>query len=53
VKAGSLVALVTPMKPDGAIDEAALRSLLRWHVAASTDGLVVLGTTGEVSDDRK
>lgn len=49
IKPGSMVALVTPMKPDGAIDEQQLRDLLRWHVACETDGVVVLGTTGEVS----
>ena len=48
VKPGSMVALVTPMKPDGAIDEQQLRDILRWHVACETDGVVVLGTTGEV-----
>lgn len=42
------MALVTPMKPDGAIDEQQLRDILRWHVACETDGVVVLGTTGEV-----
>jgi len=44
---GSLVALVTPMKPDGAIDEAALRALVEWHIAEGTDGIVAVGTTGE------
>lgn len=44
---GSLVALVTPMQPDGALDYAAYRALIDWHVAEGTDGLVVVGTTGE------
>lgn len=44
---GSLVAIVTPMKPDGAIDLAHFRSLIDWHVAEGTDGIVVVGTTGE------
>ena len=44
---GSLVANVTPMKPDGAIDLARFRSLIDWHVAEGTDGIVVVGTTGE------
>jgi hypothetical protein len=44
-----MVALVTPFKPTGEIDEKALRSLLQWHIDSKTDGLVVLGTTGEVS----
>lgn len=43
-----MVALVTPFKPTGEIDEKALRSLLQWHIDSKTDGLVVLGTTGEV-----
>jgi len=44
---GSLVALVTPMQPDGSLDYAAYRSLIDWHVAEGTDALVVVGTTGE------
>lgn len=44
-----MVALVTPFTPTGEIDEKALRSLLQWHIDSKTDGLVVLGTTGEVS----
>ncbi len=44
---GSLVALVTPMTPDGAVDEAALASLVEWQIAEGTDGIVAVGTTGE------
>ncbi len=44
---GSLVALVTPMQPGGAIDYASLAGLVEWHIASKTDGLVILGTTGE------
>jgi 4-hydroxy-tetrahydrodipicolinate synthase len=44
---GSLVALVTPMTEDGAIDAAALRRLVDWHVTQGTDGIVAVGTTGE------
>jgi 4-hydroxy-tetrahydrodipicolinate synthase len=44
---GSLVAIVTPMKQDGALDLAAFRKLIDWHVAEGTDGIVVVGTTGE------
>jgi len=44
---GSLVALVTPMQPDGALDRDAYRALIDWHVAEGTDALVVVGTTGE------
>jgi 4-hydroxy-tetrahydrodipicolinate synthase len=44
---GSLVAIVTPMHPDGALDFAALRRLLDWHVAQGTHGIVIVGTSGE------
>jgi len=44
---GSLVALVTPMHPDGALDREAYRALIDWHVEQGTDALVVVGTTGE------
>jgi 4-hydroxy-tetrahydrodipicolinate synthase len=44
---GSLVAIVTPMHPDGAIDWAAWERLLALHLAAGTSGIVVGGTTGE------
>jgi 4-hydroxy-tetrahydrodipicolinate synthase len=44
---GSLVAIVTPMHEDGTLDIAALRALIDWHVAEGTDGIVVVGTTGE------
>ncbi|HET9699629.1 MAG TPA: dihydrodipicolinate synthase family protein, partial [Burkholderiales bacterium] len=44
---GSLVAIVTPMQADGALDIPGFRSLLDWHIAEGTDGIVVVGTTGE------
>lgn len=44
---GSLVAIVTPMTGDGAVDYAALGRLIELHIEAGTDGLVVAGTTGE------
>ena len=47
--AGSLVALATPMTNDGLLDIPALRSVLQWHKAEGTDGVVILGTTGEAS----
>ncbi|HEX6143227.1 MAG TPA: 4-hydroxy-tetrahydrodipicolinate synthase [Geminicoccaceae bacterium] len=43
---GSIVALVTPFR-NGVVDEPALRSLVEWHVAEGTHGLVPVGTTGE------
>ncbi|WP_269496083.1 4-hydroxy-tetrahydrodipicolinate synthase [Castellaniella sp. S9] len=44
---GSMVALVTPMHPDGRLDMEAFRKLIDWHVEQGTDGLVVVGTSGE------
>lgn len=44
---GSIVALVTPMKADGAVDFEALESLVEWHIAEGTHGIVPMGTTGE------
>ena len=44
---GSIVALVTPMREDGSVDETALRALIDWHVAEGTDCIGVVGTTGE------
>lgn len=45
---GSIPALVTPMTGDGGIDFDAFRTLLDWHVAEGSDGVVIAGTTGEV-----
>lgn len=44
---GSLVAIVTPMLEDGRLDIPRFKSLIDWHVAEGTDGIVVVGTTGE------
>ena len=44
---GSLVAIVTPMQDDGSLDLPALKRLIDWHVAEGTDGIVIVGTTGE------
>ncbi|MEQ1598178.1 MAG: 4-hydroxy-tetrahydrodipicolinate synthase [Methylotenera sp.] len=44
---GSMVAIVTPMLDDGSLDLDALRALIDWHVEAGTDGIVIVGTTGE------
>jgi 4-hydroxy-tetrahydrodipicolinate synthase len=44
---GSLVAIVTPMLADGALDIPRLKALIDWHVAEGTDGIVIVGTTGE------
>ena len=44
---GSIVAIVTPMFPDGAVDWDSLAALVEWHIAEGTDGIVAVGTTGE------
>lgn len=44
---GSIVALVTPMHPDGSVDYDALGRLIDWHIAEGTDCIGVVGTTGE------
>jgi 4-hydroxy-tetrahydrodipicolinate synthase len=44
---GSIVAIVTPMFEDGSLDREGLRKLIDWHIAEGTDGLVIVGTTGE------
>jgi 4-hydroxy-tetrahydrodipicolinate synthase len=44
--AGLTVALVTPFK-NGAVDEAALRKLVDFHVESGTDCVSPVGTTGE------
>jgi 4-hydroxy-tetrahydrodipicolinate synthase len=45
--AGSLVAIVTPMHADGSLDFQRFRGLLDWHISEGTDGIVVVGTSGE------
>jgi 4-hydroxy-tetrahydrodipicolinate synthase len=44
---GSIVAIVTPMHEDGSLDLPGLRKLIDWHIAEGTDGIVIVGTTGE------
>ncbi|MGC4062905.1 MAG: 4-hydroxy-tetrahydrodipicolinate synthase [Aquabacterium sp.] len=44
---GSIVALVTPMHPDGSVDYDSLRALIDWHIAEGTNCIGVVGTTGE------
>ena len=44
---GSIVALVTPFTEQGNVDYAALEDLINWHVEQGSDGLVIMGTTGE------
>lgn len=44
---GSIVAIVTPMQADGAVDYKCLEALVEWHISEGTDGIVAVGTTGE------
>ena len=44
---GSMVAIVTPMHQDGSLDLDAFRGLIDFHIEQGTDGIVVVGTTGE------
>jgi len=44
---GSIVAIVTPMLDDGAVDFDALKKLVKFHIDAGTDAIVSVGTTGE------
>ncbi|MGR8930108.1 MAG: 4-hydroxy-tetrahydrodipicolinate synthase [Gammaproteobacteria bacterium] len=44
---GSIVALVTPMFEDGALDDASLKRLVEFHIEQGTDAIVAVGTTGE------
>lgn len=46
---GSIVALITPFHEDGSVNFEKLEELLEWHIASHTDGILVLGTTGESS----
>ena len=42
-----MVALVTPMGEDGALDLRAFDRLVDFHIENGTDALIVAGTTGE------
>lgn len=44
---GLYVALVTPFKKDGSLNEAKLRELVQFHIKAGTNGLVPCATTSE------
>ena len=44
---GSLVALITPMRADGSIDEKAYAEFVDWQIKEGTDAVVPVGTTGE------
>ena len=44
---GSFVAIVTPMHADGSLDIPSLHQLIDVQINAGTDGIVIVGTTGE------
>lgn len=44
---GSIVALVTPMDRQGKVDFPTLKKLVEYHIAAGTNAIVSVGTTGE------
>jgi len=44
---GSMVAIVTPMFEDGAIDWQSFADLVEFHIESGTDGIIAVGTTGE------
>ena len=44
---GSYVALITPMRPDGEVDETAFGTFVDWQIGQGTQGIVPVGTTGE------
>jgi len=44
---GSIVAIVTPMSSEGAVDYESLRRLVEFHIEQKTDAIVAVGTTGE------
>ena len=52
MKSGVFAAMLTPLKPDGAIDDSGLRRLAFWLLANGCNGLVLFGTTGEFRRSR-
>ena len=46
---GSYVALITPFNEDGSVNFKKLEELIEFQISGGTDGIVVLGTTGESS----
>ena len=44
---GSLVALITPMREDGSVDEKAYAEFVDWQIKEGTHAVVPVGTTGE------
>ncbi len=46
---GCGVAIVTPFRQDGSLDEERFRQLIEWQIEEGIDAIVVCGTTGEAS----
>ena len=46
---GCGTALITPFRPDGSVDEAALQAHVQWQVANGVSLLIPCGTTGEAA----
>ena len=46
---GAGVAIVTPMKPDGAVNYEVFAKLIEFQISNNTDAIIVCGTTGEAS----
>ena len=46
---GSIVALVTPFNSDGSVNYEKFRELFEFHISNGTNGICILGTTGEAS----
>ena len=44
---GSMVALITPMRDDGSLDDDAFARLVEWQINEGTNGIIPVGTTGE------
>ena len=44
---GSIVPLMTPFTPDGAVDHESLANLVEWQLASGTHGVSIGGSTGE------
>ena len=44
---GVMPALVTPLRADESLNEAAVQQLIRWHLSEGMDGFYICGGTGE------
>ena len=44
---GSIVAMITPFHEDGSVNFEKIEEMIEFQISHSTDGILVLGTTGE------